>query len=63
MRLAGGHHVTGRIVVGIDGSQQSGNALEWTVGRARLEGEQLQLVRQILNDSDRPVAVVDLPDS
>jgi len=36
--------VTGRIVVGIDGSQQSGNALEWAVARARLGGEQLELV-------------------
>jgi nucleotide-binding universal stress UspA family protein len=34
----------GRIVVGIDGSQQSGNALDWAVGRARLGGEQLELV-------------------
>jgi nucleotide-binding universal stress UspA family protein len=36
--------VTGRIVVGIDGSQQSGDALEWAVARARLGGEQLELV-------------------
>jgi nucleotide-binding universal stress UspA family protein len=36
--------VTGRIVVGIDGSQQSGKALEWAVSRARLGGEQLELV-------------------
>ena len=36
--------MTGRIVVGIDGSQQSGNALEWAVARARLAGEQLELV-------------------
>ena len=36
--------MTGRIVVGIDGSQQSGNALEWAVARARLGGEQLELV-------------------
>jgi nucleotide-binding universal stress UspA family protein len=36
--------MTGRIVVGIDGSQHSGNALEWAVGRARLGGEQLELV-------------------
>jgi nucleotide-binding universal stress UspA family protein len=36
--------VPGRIVVGIDGSQQSGNALEWAVARARLGGEQLELV-------------------
>jgi nucleotide-binding universal stress UspA family protein len=34
----------GRIVVGIDGSPLSGNALEWAVARARLGGEQLQLV-------------------
>ncbi len=33
-----------RIVVGIDGSQQSGNALEWAVARARLGGERLELV-------------------
>jgi nucleotide-binding universal stress UspA family protein len=36
--------MTGRIVVGIDGSPQSGNALEWAVARARLGGEQLELV-------------------
>jgi nucleotide-binding universal stress UspA family protein len=36
--------VTGRIVVGIDGSPQSGNALEWAVARARLGGEELELV-------------------
>lgn len=36
--------MTGRIVVGIDGSQPSGNALEWAVARARLGGEQLELV-------------------
>lgn len=36
--------MTGRIVVGIDGSQQSGHALEWAVARARLGGEQLELI-------------------
>ena len=36
--------MTGRIVVGIDGSPPSGNALEWAVARARLGGEQLELV-------------------
>jgi nucleotide-binding universal stress UspA family protein len=36
--------MTGRIVVGIDGSQPSGNALEWAVARARLGGERLELV-------------------
>ena len=36
--------MAGRIVVGIDGSQQSGNALEWAVARARLGGQQLELV-------------------
>jgi nucleotide-binding universal stress UspA family protein len=36
--------VTGRIVVGIDGSPQSGNALEWAVSRARLGGEELELI-------------------
>ena len=36
--------MTGRIVVGIDGSQQSGNALEWAVARARLGGEELELL-------------------
>jgi nucleotide-binding universal stress UspA family protein len=36
--------MTGRIVVGIDGSQPSGNALEWAVARARLGGEQLELI-------------------
>ena len=35
--------MTGRIVVGVDGSQQSGNALEWAVARARLGGEQIEL--------------------
>ena len=35
--------MTGRIAVGIDGSPQSGNALEWTLARARLGGEQLEL--------------------
>src|SRR6188472_2927472 len=36
--------MTGRIVVGIDGSQQSGTALEWAVARARLGGQRLELV-------------------
>jgi nucleotide-binding universal stress UspA family protein len=36
--------MSGRIVVGIDGSPQSGNALDWAVARARLGGEQLELV-------------------
>jgi nucleotide-binding universal stress UspA family protein len=36
--------MTGRIVVGIDGSPQSGSALEWAVTRARLGGEDLELV-------------------
>jgi nucleotide-binding universal stress UspA family protein len=36
--------MTGRIVIGIDGSQQSRNALEWAVARARLGGQQLELV-------------------
>jgi len=36
--------MTGRIVVGIDGSEQSGAALEWAVARARLGGEVLELV-------------------
>ncbi len=36
--------MTGRIVVGIDGSPQSGKALDWAVARARLGGEQLELV-------------------
>jgi nucleotide-binding universal stress UspA family protein len=36
--------MTGRIVVGIDGSEQSGNALEWAVARARLGGEELELL-------------------
>jgi nucleotide-binding universal stress UspA family protein len=36
--------MAGRIVVGIDGSQQSANALEWAVARARLGGEQLELL-------------------
>jgi nucleotide-binding universal stress UspA family protein len=36
--------MTGRIVVGVDGSPQSGSALEWAVARALLGGEQLELV-------------------
>ncbi len=36
--------MTGRIVVGIDGSPQSGNALEWAVSRAALGGEELELI-------------------
>ena len=36
--------MTGRIVVGVDGSAQSANALEWAVARARLGGEGLQLL-------------------
>jgi nucleotide-binding universal stress UspA family protein len=36
--------MTGRIVVGIDGSPPSGKALEWAVARAQLGGEQLELV-------------------
>jgi nucleotide-binding universal stress UspA family protein len=36
--------VAQRIVVGIDGSPQSGKALEWAVARARMGGERLQLV-------------------
>ena len=36
--------MTGRIVVGIDGSQESAGALEWAVARARLGGEQLELL-------------------
>jgi nucleotide-binding universal stress UspA family protein len=36
--------MTGRIVVGIDGSPQSANALEWAVARARLGSEELELV-------------------
>jgi nucleotide-binding universal stress UspA family protein len=36
--------MTGRIIVGIDGSQHSAQALDWAVARARLGGEQLELV-------------------
>jgi nucleotide-binding universal stress UspA family protein len=36
--------MTGRIVVGVDGSEQSGKALDWAVARARLGGEELELV-------------------
>jgi nucleotide-binding universal stress UspA family protein len=36
--------MAGRIAVGIDGSPQSGSALEWAVARARLGGEELELV-------------------
>jgi len=40
--------MTGRIVVGIDGSQQSGTALEWAVARASLGGQRLELVHAYL---------------
>jgi nucleotide-binding universal stress UspA family protein len=36
--------MTGRIVVGIDGSPPSGIAFEWAVARARPGGEQLEVV-------------------
>lgn len=36
--------MSGRIVVGIDGSEHSGGALAWAVARARLGGEPLELV-------------------
>jgi len=36
--------MAGRIVVGIDGSPHSANALEWAIGRALLGGEHLELV-------------------
>jgi nucleotide-binding universal stress UspA family protein len=36
--------MSGRIVVGIDGSQSSANALEWGIERAQISGEQLDLV-------------------
>lgn len=36
--------MTGRIVVGIDGSEESGAALEWAIARAQLGGEQLELI-------------------
>jgi nucleotide-binding universal stress UspA family protein len=36
--------MAGRIVVGIDGSEQSAHALEWAVSRARLGGAQLELI-------------------
>ncbi len=36
--------MTGRIVVGIDGSPQSGKALDWAVARAYLGGEELELL-------------------
>jgi nucleotide-binding universal stress UspA family protein len=36
--------MAGRIVVGIDGSPQSAAALEWAIARARLGGEDLDLV-------------------
>jgi nucleotide-binding universal stress UspA family protein len=36
--------MTGRIVVGIDGSQQSATALEWAVARAALGGYDLEFV-------------------
>lgn len=44
--------MTGRIVVGIDGSSQSGDALEWAVARARLGGEQLDLIHAYSITSD-----------
>ena len=36
--------MTGRIVVGVDGSEQSANALEWGVARALLGGHPLEVV-------------------
>lgn len=36
--------MSGRIVVGIDGSAQSANALDWAVARAGLGGQDLELV-------------------
>ena len=36
--------MTGRIVVGIDGSPQSAKALEWAVARATLGGDELELI-------------------
>ncbi|MEV0290969.1 universal stress protein [Kribbella sp. NPDC050820] len=36
--------MAGRIVVGIDGSEPSGNALEWAVTRARLGSAELELL-------------------
>lgn len=36
--------MTGRIVVGVDGSPQSARALEWAVARAVLGGEELELL-------------------
>ena len=36
--------MAGRIVVGVDGSPQSGKALEWAVARASLGGEELELI-------------------
>lgn len=36
--------MTGRIVVGIDGSAESAAALEWAIARARLGGNELELV-------------------
>lgn len=44
--------MTGRIVVGIDGSPPSGNALEWAVARALLGGGQLELVNTYSLTSD-----------
>lgn len=36
--------MTSRIVVGIDGSSQSANALEWAIARAVLDGHELDLI-------------------
>jgi nucleotide-binding universal stress UspA family protein len=36
--------MAGRIIVGIDGSQQSAHALEWAVARARLGGQEVHLL-------------------
>ncbi|MDH2416622.1 universal stress protein [Nocardioides sp. CER19] len=44
--------MTGRIVVGIDGSPQSANALEWAVARARLGDHTLELVNAYNMPSD-----------
>src|SRR4051812_24108429 len=44
--------MTGRIVVGIDGSSESAGALEWAVGRAAVGGQALELVNAYTMPAD-----------
>lgn len=44
--------MTSRIVVGIDGSPQSANALEWAIARAALDGHDLDLINAFAFPAD-----------